>query len=245
MPGAALITGAGRRLGRAMALDLARRGWAIGVHYNHSADDARDLVATIIGGGGKAVALAADLTDDAAVESLIPLCSAALGTTSLLVNNASLFENDSLPTATLESWSSHMAVNLRAPLVLTRGLVAGLGADGTGNVVNMLDQRVWNLSADFLSYTTSKAGLWCLTQTLALACAPRVRVNGIGPGPALPSKRQSQAQFDERCASMPLGVGTTPEEICRALAFILDAPSMTGQMIALDGGEHLVSTPAT
>ncbi len=245
MAGTALITGAGRRLGRAMALDLASRGWAIGVHYNRSAADARSLVETITGDGGKAVALAVDLTDEAAVETLIPQCSAALGTTTLLINNASLFENDHLATATPESWSAHMAINLRAPLVLTQGLMAGLGANGMANVINMLDQRVWNLAADFLSYTTSKAGLWTLTQTLALACAPRVRVNGIGPGPALPAKKQSQAQFDDWCEQLPLGRGTTPDEICRAVRFILDQPSMTGQMIALDGGEHLVSTPAT
>lgn len=245
MAGTALITGAGRRIGRAMALELARRGWAVGVHYNRSADDAQAVVETITGGGGKAVALAADLTVESTVESLIPKCSAALGTTTLLVNNASLFENDSLATATHDSWSAHMAINLRAPLVLTQGLVAGLAGEDSGNVVNMLDQRVWNLSDNFLSYTASKAGLWTLTRTLALACAPRVRVNGIGPGPALPSARQTQAQFDAWCARMPLGIGTTPEEICRALAFILDSPSMTGQMIALDGGEHLVSTPAS
>ena len=245
MTGTALITGAGRRIGRAMALDLARRGWAIGVHYKASADAARALGETIHGAGGKAVALAADFADETAVAGLIGHCSAALGTTTLLINNASLFENDSLATVTLESWSAHMAVNLRAPLVLTRGLMAGLGAEEAGNVINMLDQRVWNLSADFLSYTTAKAGLWTLTRTLALACAPRVRVNGIGPGPALPSARQSQAQFDASCARLPLARGTGPEEICTAVRFILDSPAMTGQMIALDGGEHLVSTPAT
>ncbi len=245
MTGTALITGAGRRIGRAVALDLARRGWAIGVHYNQSDDDARQLVETILAEGGKAVALAADFADESAVESLIPQCSAALGTTTLLINNASRFENDSLATTTLDSWSAHMAVNLRGPMMLTQGLVTALPDACSGNVINMLDQRVWNLTADFLSYTTSKAGLWTLTQTLALACAPRVRVNGIGPGPALPSKRQNQAQFDAWCARMPLARGTTPEEICRAVRFILDSPAMTGQMIALDGGEHLVSTPAS
>ncbi|MCH7944132.1 MAG: SDR family oxidoreductase [Proteobacteria bacterium] len=247
MTGTALITGAGRRIGRAMALDLAGLGWAIGVHYNQSADDARAVVETIVGDGGKAVALAADLADESAAASLIAQCSEALGTTTLLINNASVFGKDSLATATHDSWSAHMAVNLRAPLVLIQGLVAGLGVgqEMTGNVINMLDQRVWNLTAEFLSYTTSKAGLWTLTQTLALACAPRVRVNGIGPGPALPSKRQSQAQFDAWCETMPLSRGTNPEEICTAVRFILDSPAMTGQMIALDGGEHLVSTPAS
>ena len=155
-----------------------------------------------------------------------------------------MFEKDSLESATRRSWDAHLDVNLRAPLVLTQGFVEALPSGVKGNVVNMLDQQVWNPGASFLSYTMSKVGLWTLTRTLALELAPTVRVNGIGPGPALPSKRQSDAQFAAYCARMPLGRGTTPEEICRALRFILEMPAMTGQMIALDGGEHLVSTPA-
>lgn len=242
--GIALVTGAGLRIGRAMALDLARDGWAVAVHYHRSDDAAAAVVEKIRQAGGVAEALAADLADEAATGALVPRCVDTLGPPTLLVNNASVFEKDSLESATRRSWDAHLDVNLRAPLVLTQGFVEALPGGVEGNVVNMLDQQVWNPGASFLSYTMSKVGLWTLTRTLALELAPTVRVNGIGPGPALPSKRQSNAQFAAYCARMPLGRGTTPEEICRALRFILESPAMTGQMIALDGGEHLVSTPA-
>ena len=145
----------------------------------------------------------------------------------------------SAETATRDSWDRHLAVNLRAPFVLIQDFSARLPPSAGGIVVNMLDQRVWRLTPYFLSYTLSKAGLWTLTQTMALALAPRIRVNGIGPGPALPSPRQSREQFERQVAAMPLGRGTGPEEIAAALRFILSAPAMTGQMIALDGGQHL------
>ena len=240
--GIALVTGAGRRIGRAMALDLAKGGWAVAVHYHQSAQQATAVVEEIRHAGGTAEALAADLADEAAAGALVSACVEALGPPTLLVNSASAFENDSLATATRGSWDDHLDVNLRAPLVLIQGFAETLPHGAEGNVVNMLDQLVWNPDAGFLSYTISKVGLWTLTRTLALELAPRVRVNGIGPGPALPSKRQSDAQFAASCARMPLGRGTTPEEICRALRFILASPAMTGQMIALDGGQHLVST---
>lgn len=242
--GIALVTGAGLRIGRAMALDLARNGWAVAVHYHRSDDAAAAVVEEIRRADGVAEALAADLADEAATGALVPRCVDTLGPPTLLVNNASVFEKDSLESATRRSWDAHLDVNLRAPLVLTQGFVEALPGGVEGNVVNMLDQQVWNPGAGFLSYTMSKVGLWTLTRTLALELAPTVRVNGIGPGPALPSKRQSDAQFAAYCARMPLDRGTTPEEICRALRFILESPAMTGQMIALDGGEHLVSTPA-
>jgi len=166
-------------------------------------------------------------------------CVEALGPITLLVNNAARFENDRLASTTRASWDDHIEVNLRAPLVLTQAFARQLPDDVEGNVVNLLDQRVWNLGGGFLSYTVSKAGLWSLTRSLALELAPRVRVNAIGPGPALPSRRQTDEQFAAYAARMPLGRGTTPDEICDALRFILGAPAMTGQMIALDGGEHL------
>ncbi|MFQ5958371.1 MAG: SDR family oxidoreductase [Alphaproteobacteria bacterium] len=238
-PGTVLVTGAAVRIGRAIALDLAGAGWTVAVHHNRSADAAEEVVAEIAGGGGRAAAFAADLADEETVETLVPRCADALGPLTCLVNNASLFEDDRLETATRASWDAHLAVNLRAPLVLTRAFASQLPPEAQGNVINMLDQRVWNLGPGFLSYTVSKAGLWTLTQTLALALAPRVRVNGIGPGPALPNRRQSEAEFAAHCARMPLRRGTTPEEICAAVRFILAAPAMTGQMIALDGGEHL------
>lgn len=242
-PGVALVTGAAMRIGRAITLDLARHGWTVAVHYNRSADAAREVVDEIVAHGGRAAGFAADFADHGQVEDLVPRCARELGPLTCLVNNASLFENDRLDTVARESWDAHINVNLRAPLMLIQAFARQLPADAQGNVVNILDQRVWNPAPGFLSYTVSKAGLWTLTQTLAPALAPRVRINGIGPGPALPSRRQSEAQFAAYCARMPLGRGTTPEEICDAVRFILAAPAMTGQMIALDGGEHLGSLP--
>lgn len=238
-PGAVLITGAARRIGRAIALDLARGGWTVGVHYGRSTDAARAVVAEIEAMGGRAAAFAADLAREAEVETLVPRCVEALGPLHCLINNASVFENDRLATATRALWDLHLDVNLRAPVVLSRGFVTQLPAGAPGNIINLLDQRVWNLGPGFLSYTVSKSGLWAITRTLAMALAPEVRVNGIGPGPTLPSRHQTDDEFAEHCARMPLGHGTTVEEICAAVRFILAAPAMTGQMIALDGGEHL------
>ena len=238
-PGAALVTGAARRIGRAIAEALARRGHAVAVHYRESADAAAGAVAAIENAGGKAVALAADLTDEAESGALVDRAQAALGPVTVLVNNASVFEHDSIATVSRESWDRHMETNLRAPFVLMQGMAAALPAQRTGNIVNILDERVWNLTPHFVSYTMTKAALWTLTRTMALALAPRIRVNGVGPGPTLPSPRQSREQFDRQAAMMPLGRATRPEEVAEAVEFILRAPAITGQMIALDGGQHL------
>ncbi len=237
--GAALVTGAAHRIGRAIARDLAAAGWAVAVHYLESEDGARDCVEEIERAGGRAVALRADLTHEEDVAGLARRVVAALGPLTCLVNNAALFEADSIATATRASWDAHMETNLRAPLVLTQALATGLPEGANGNVINIIDQRVWNLTQHFLSYTVAKSGLWTLTRTLALALAPHVRVNAIGPGPTLPSRRQTEAQFERQRAATPLGRGATPEEICAAVRFILAAPAMTGQMIALDGGQHM------
>jgi NAD(P)-dependent dehydrogenase (short-subunit alcohol dehydrogenase family) len=239
LPRAVLITGAAQRLGRAIALALAADGWAVAVHYRASRAPAAALVDEIAGAGGRAVALGADLADEAAVAALVPRAVAALGPLGCLVNNASVFENDTAATADRASWDAHLAVNLRAPFALMQGFAAQLPATAGGAIINMLDQRVWSVTPYFVSYTVSKAALWTLTQTMALALAPRIRVNGIGPGPTLPSPRQSAAQFERQCASLPLRRGTTPDEIAAAVHFILAAPALTGQMIALDGGQHL------
>ncbi|HEV2677764.1 MAG TPA: SDR family oxidoreductase [Aliidongia sp.] len=239
LPRAALVTGAGKRIGRAIALDLAARGFAVAVHYKGSAEAARDVVGEIAATGGKAVALQADLGDEAAVERLIPDATAALGPIGVLVNNASSFEYDSAESATRAGWDRHMEANLRAPFVLIQQFARHLPETAEGAVVNLLDQRVWNLTPHFVTYTVSKAALWTLTQTLALALAPRIRVNGIGPGPTLASTHQTAAQFAQQCADMPLGHGTSPEEIVAAVWFLLQARAMTGQMLALDGGQHL------
>lgn len=239
MPKTALVTGGARRIGRALVMALADAGYAVAVHHHSSRADADAVVGEIVQAGGRAMALAADLADEAAVRDLLPRAIAALGPIGVLVNNASIFENDTVATATRESWDSHLAINLRAPFVLTQEFAALLPAEAGGVVINLLDERVWNLTPYFVSYTVTKAALWTLTRTMALALAPRIRVNGIGPGPTLPSPRQSAEQFLDRCRNMPLGRGTSPGEIAAAMRFILDAPAMTGQMIALDGGEHL------
>lgn len=236
---AALVTGGAKRIGRAIALDLARQGWRVAVHYHGSAEAAEAAVEEIRAIGAEAVALKADLTREAEVVELLPAAERALGPVTLLVNNASVFDMDKIETLTRQSWDRHIETGLRAPLVLTQALAERLPREARGNVINMLDQRVWNLTPFFLSYTVAKAGLWTLTQTLALGLAPRIRVNGIGPGPTLPSPRQSEEQFRQQWQRMPLGRGTTPDEICRAVAFILSSPGLTGQMIALDGGQHL------
>jgi len=235
----ALVTGAARRIGAAIAADLAANGWAVAIHYNTSAEDAAQLAETIGAGGGTAVTLQADLSREDAIAGFVGRAEDALGPLTCLVNNASVFENDIPETVTRESWDLHMQVNLRAPFVLTQAFARQLPDGIEGNVVNILDQRVWNLTPYFTTYTLSKAGLWTLTRTLAMALAPRVRVNAIGPGPTLPSARQSDEQFIRQWASLPLGRAVMPDEIVDALRFILDAPSVTGQMIAVDGGQHM------
>ncbi|MFA7429004.1 MAG: SDR family oxidoreductase [Rhodospirillaceae bacterium] len=238
-PRAALVTGAGRRIGRAVAEALSADGWAVAIHYRDSHDAAEDVANAIRVRGGTAVTLRADLGDEADVARLVPAAVEALGPLGALVNNASVFEYDSVETATRASWDLHMEANLRAPFVLTQAFAAQVPATGKGCVVNIIDQRVWNLTPHFTSYTLSKAGLWALTQTLALALAPRIRVNAVGPGPTLPSARQTLDQFAAQCADMPLKHGSNPAEIADAVRFLLAAPAVTGQMIALDGGQHL------
>jgi len=239
VPKAVLVTGAGQRIGRACALALAEAGFAVAVHYHASGTAAETVAATIRETGGKAVAIEADLIDENAVAALLPRAAEMLGPIGVLVNNASVFEGDTVTSATRDSWDRHLAVNLRAPFILMQEFARALPEDVGGLIVNLLDERVWNLTPYFVSYTLSKAGLWTLTQTMALALAPRIRVNGIGPGPTLPSPRQSHEQFLQQSRSMPLRRGTAPAEIAAALRFLLAAPAMTGQMLALDGGQHL------
>jgi NAD(P)-dependent dehydrogenase (short-subunit alcohol dehydrogenase family) len=241
--GAVLVTGAAKRIGKAVALDLAQNGWAVAIHYRESESDAIKVCDEIVNAGGKAAPIRADLGDEADCAALVDHASTAVGPLSCLINNASIFEKDSPTTATKESWDTHMQVNLRAPFVLVQKFAAQLPADSEGNVINVIDQRVWNLTGSFTSYTVSKAALWTLTQTLALALAPGIRVNAVGPGPTLPSVRQTDEQFRRQWQMLPLARQVDPQEICEAVRFILAAPSMTGQMIALDGGEHLGWAP--
>jgi len=235
----ALITGAAKRLGREIALALAGDGWDIAIHFHQSKSEAEATAAEIRKLGRRAAVVQADLTREAEVETIVPRANAALGPLACLVNNASVFEMDKIETVTRDSWDRHIETNLRAPLVLSQAFARQLPEGTAGNIVNMLDQRVYKLTPYFLSYTVGKMGLWTLTRTLALALAPRIRVNGIGPGPTMPSPRQSSEQFEAQSAAVPLGHGATPQEIAAGVLFILSSASMTGQMIALDGGEHL------
>ena len=251
---AALVTGAGVRLGRAMALCLAERGHDVAVHFATSEGPARDVVAKIEAMGRRAAALRADLLDEAQVVPLVGRAAEALGAPlTVLVNNASIFEHDRIETATRESWDRHFESNLRAPYVLTQRFAAQVpdpvtDADGEpvaqGLVVNMIDQRVWKLTPEFSSYTLAKAGLWAFTQTAAQGLAPRVRVNAIGPGPTLRGGRQSREHFARQRAATILHRGADPEGITAALRYLLEARAVTGQMIAVDGGQHLAwATP--
>lgn len=239
IPRTALITGGGKRIGRAIALALAEAGFAVAIHWHESETEAEEVAASARQCGAEAVLLRADLAREAEARALMQRAVSALGPPGVLVNNASRFERDEWDTADRESWDRHIEPNLRAPFVLMQDFALALPPEAEGVVVNMLDQRVWSLTPHFVSYTLAKSGLWALTQSMALALAPRIRVNGIGPGPTLPSPRQTREQFDRQCASVPLGYGTSPEEIASAVLSILALASMTGQMIALDGGQHL------
>ncbi len=237
--GTALVTGGAKRIGREIAFALAEDGWQVAVHYNGSAEEAENVVSEISAAGGKAISVPADLADEAVVAAMIPAISDQLGTVTCVINNASIFEEDSVLSATKQSWDGHMAVNLRAPFVLTQSLAENLPKDNKANIINIVDQRVGNLTPYFTSYTLSKSALWTLTQTTALALAPKIRVNAIGPGPTLPSSRQTDDQFERQIELTPLQAQVDPKEICAAVRFILATPSMTGQLLSLDSGQHL------
>lgn len=237
-----MVTGGAQRLGRAIGLALAEAGFDLAVHHRGNAEAAIATAAEARALGRRAVAVAADLAQEAELAGLLE--APGLGPIGVLVNNASVFERDAWDDATRASWDHHLEPNLRAPFVLTQAFARALPATAEGVVINLLDQRVWSLTPHFISYTVSKAALWAVTRQMALALAPRIRVNAIGPGPALPSPRQTDAQFARQCASTPLGRGTSPAEVARAALAILALPAMTGQMIAVDGGQHLQWAPA-
>ncbi len=243
IPRVALVTGGALRVGQAIVLELAASGFDVAIHYHASASAAGGTRARVEALGRRAVILRADLAVESEVGSLVRRATAALGPVGVLINNASRFERDEWDDATRESWDAHLEPNLRAPFVLTQGFARALPAEAEGVAINVIDQRVWALTPHFVSYTISKAGLWALTQTMALALAPRIRVNAIGPGPTLPSPRQTEDQFGRQAASVPLGHGSNPSEVAAAILAILGLPAMTGQMIALDGGQHLQWSP--
>jgi NAD(P)-dependent dehydrogenase (short-subunit alcohol dehydrogenase family) len=239
----ALVTGAGLRIGRALAVALAQDGFFVFVHYNRSAAAARGTVAKIAAAGGKARAIKADLSSARQAESLVGRCRAPSVKLTCLVNNASLFRLDRVPAATARDFDLHMAVNLRAPLLLSQALARQLPDGETGVIVNLLDQKLYNLNPDFLSYTLSKVGLQGLTTLLAQALAPRLRVAGIAPGLTLRSGSQTEQRFAAQHAANPLRVGVATGDLVRALRFVMQTPSFTGDTLIVDSGEHLTGRP--
>ena len=245
----ALVTGGAKRLGREMALYLAARGYDVAVHYASSKAAADAVVADIRALGRKAQALPADLLIEAEVQGLLPAAAAALGgPITCLINNASIFEYDTLETATRTSWDRHIESNLRAPFVLSQAFAAQLPKAqmdanneplAQGLIINMIDQRVRKLTPEFASYTIAKMGLWALTQTSAQALAPHVRVNAIGPGPTLQGARQSLEHFQKQRKNTVLTRGSNPSDITAALGYFIDSPAVTGQLLCVDGGQHM------
>jgi len=239
----ALVTGAARRIGRAIALALAQRGWDVAVHYRRSADEAHETVAQVRALGRRAVALACDLDDEQAVKSLLRRASAALGPVGCVVNNASLFDYDDIGGFSMRLLDAHMRTNLAAPLLLAQELHKATPDGAQSVVVNLLDQKLVNLNPDFLSYTLSKAALQAATTMLAQALAPKVRVVGVAPGITLVSGDQSADGFAKAHAVTPLGRSSTPDDVAAAVCFVAEAPAITGTTLVVDGGQHLIPLP--
>lgn len=237
--GVALVTGAAKRIGAAVAVDLATNGFAVAIHCNKSCAEADVVMDAIAREGGKAALFPADLTSRQEVAALIPSVEAALGPVCLLVNNASVFEQDDAHSWEWENWDRHFALHLEAPARLASDMTQRLPNGERGLVVNIVDQRVWKLTPQFFSYTLSKAALWTATQTMAQAFAPRVRVNAIGPGPTLKNERQRDEDFDAQKKEVLLKDGPMLTEFGATIRYLWETPSITGQMIALDGGQHL------
>jgi NAD(P)-dependent dehydrogenase (short-subunit alcohol dehydrogenase family) len=238
-PKVALVTGAGDRIGAVLARRLALEGYAVLVHYRSSAEDAKAIVADINASGGKAAAIQADLANRRQRAALIEKAAKPFGPLTVLVNNASIYEPDGATDLDEALWDAHFAIHAEVPIFLARDFAAQLPAGAEGNIVNIIDERVLHLSPAYLSYTLSKSTLWTATQTLAQSLAPRIRVNAIGPGPTLAPPGKSEPGFKAAVARLPLQRGATPGDIADGLMFILSARSMTGQMLALDGGQHL------
>lgn len=236
----ALITGAGQRIGRAVAGDLAAAGWDIAIHYNASRSEAEAIAAEIAAAGRKARAFGADFRDAAAADGLLDAAARAMGPVTALINCASIFEPDEATDFSDDGWDRHMDVNLKAPLLLTKSFARQLPAGAKGAVINFVDQRVLKPTPHFFTYTLSKLALWQATRTLAQSLAPAIRVNAIAPGPTLRNARQSDADFAAQCAATPLATGSPLAEICRGVRYLLDAEAVTGQTLTIDGGQHLI-----
>lgn len=236
----ALVTGGAKRIGKAIVEQLAAAGWSVCIHCNRSREDADALAETLIRQGGRAAVVQADLSDMKAVRSILPATVELLGAPALLVNNASLFEEDTIDTLTEASWAKHMTANLQAPIALAQDMAAALPAERDGLIVNLIDQRVWKLTPQFFSYTLSKSALLTATKTMAQGLAPRIRVNGIGPGPTIMNARQADSDFRQQVEATILGRGADLAEFGATIRYLWENRSITGQMIALDGGQHLI-----
>ena len=236
----ALVTGAARRIGRSIALALAQRGWDVAVHYAHSEQEAQATVNDILAMGQRAIALHCDLADDTAVKQLLAQATQALGPVSCVVNNASRFDFDDAASFSTGTLDAHMHINLAAPVLLAQALHAATPEDAQAVVINLLDQKLYNLNPDFLSYTLSKAALQSATTMLAQALAPKVRVAGVAPGITLVSGDMSEAQFQAAHTHTPLGRSSTPDDIAASVCFIADNPAITGTTLLVDGGQHLI-----
>jgi NAD(P)-dependent dehydrogenase (short-subunit alcohol dehydrogenase family) len=237
--GAALITGGARRIGRALVTAAADAGYDVAIHVRAVDDEAEAAAAEVRARGRKSTIVSCDLRKESAAVALVGEAEAELGPVTLLVNCASVFDEDAFADMNRASWDAHMETNLRAPMVLAQVFARRLPADRDGLIVNIIDQRVLNPTPEFFSYSLSKAALWDATRLMAQALAPRIRVNGIGPGPSLPSVHQDQAGFDAEVAATLLKRPSSPSDIAQALRYLIDAASVTGQMIAVDAGQHL------
>ncbi|MFC5583829.1 SDR family oxidoreductase [Nitratireductor kimnyeongensis] len=235
----ALITGASKRIGAAIARDLAGHGFAVAIHCGQSREAAEKLADEITRTGGKVHVVQADLQNGAATRDLIDQTRRVLGVPSILVNNASVFEDDGIADFTDEGWDAHFDLHVKAPALLAQALAGALKDDQEALIVNMIDQRVWRLNPRFFSYTLSKSALWTATRTMAQALGPNIRVNAIGPGPTLPNQRQQQADFDRQTDALILERGPDLADFGRTIRYLWETRSITGQMIALDGGQHL------
>ena len=238
-PRTALVTGGAKRIGLAVVRDLARHGWAVAIHCRQSTDEAEAIAADLRAGGGRAAVVAADLADPRALATILPRSNEALGPVTLLVNNAAVFVEDRIGGLDYGVWQTQFDINLRAPVFLAEAFAAQLPEGAEGNIVNMIDQRVWKLTPEAMSYTMAKSALWAATQMLAQALAPRIRVNAIGPGPTYPNAAEGEAGLVREVAGIPLGRRVDPADFGRAIRFMVETRSMTGQMLALDSGQHL------
>jgi NAD(P)-dependent dehydrogenase (short-subunit alcohol dehydrogenase family) len=234
----ALVTGGARRIGRAICERLAHEGYALIIHCNVSVADGEALAASIRGQGGDATVIAADLADPDAVSGLGEMMGAAFGPVTLLVNNASMFVRDDLLSLDVPTWNRQFSVNIRAPSVLAGAMARALPEDMAGAIINIIDQRVWKLTPEYYSYTLSKAAMWAATQTMAQRLSPRIRVNAVGPGPALANHDGAEALAREAAGTL-LGLVVAPEAVAEAVAYLANAAHVTGQMIAVDSGQHL------